>query len=82
MEAHGKSETELLVLLYEALRKFDVCKDVRISDVERIDDDGSGINWDASLVSGPGTPIPSDCERAFIAAKANLRRQYFLLTDD
>ena len=81
MEQQGKTETELLVLLNDALREHDVCKDVRVKSIERVEDDRAVSNWDASILSGSGTPVLPDCKRAFIAAKLELQRRYFLLTD-
>jgi hypothetical protein len=82
MGQQGKTEIELLVLLNDVLRKHDACEDARATALERVGDAQSDVNWDASIESVSGRAVLPDCKRAFIAAKSELQRKYFLLTDD
>lgn len=76
------SGTELLVRLNKAISRYDVCTDVRITNVVRVTDPASQSNWDVHYARGSGTSVPPDCIRAIIAAKLELQRDFDLLSED
>jgi hypothetical protein len=74
-----KSEAEIAAMINAAIKKYDVCRDVKVF-VSRIPDDGY-TNWEASTVRGSGNFVLPECRRAILAVVSELRQKYELVTD-
>jgi hypothetical protein len=79
MTKETKSEAEIASLINDEIKKFDVCKDVRVT-VVRIPDDGH-TNWEVPRTRGSGTTVLRDCERVVLQTVIRLRERYELSTD-
>jgi hypothetical protein len=77
-----KSAAELVALLNAELRKHDICEDVTVAGVTRVEIDPINYNWTATAIRSSGTPVLGDCSRIFLAGLDLLQRKYDLKSED
>jgi hypothetical protein len=74
-------EEYLRSILYAALAEEPSCASA-VRDIDIFRHDGERANWDAALLSPPGSKPDGNCTRAFLAAKLRALITFDLQTDD